>query len=277
MLLQTRAGKVTLITALSLVAAVICFGILRSSGIVDNGVVELGGAFVGFIVTVVVLNRVWGEEGVEAQGKKEGSAFVYEEIIKALDLRRASPHATPQAAPLTDYYRVKRLKTSSTLQMHYATTGEPIEWRGSITHPATAKWREVGISHAGPHGEQLKHDYRVEVELGDLGVGQTTPVINSVVYYNAFKGREREWLETHLEQPTGRLTMIVLAPDDMRVLKAAAGRSLGLSELEPASADPAILQDGSVVYWSIERPTRGARYALSWHWSSRKVDADAVL
>ncbi|WP_369253490.1 hypothetical protein [Geodermatophilus amargosae] len=267
--LQSRPGKVVVITLLSLVAAVVCFGLLSSSGVVDNGVVELGGAFAGFIVTVVTLNRVWGRDDIETEAAKSGQPFLYEEVVKTLDLRRASPHASPQLAHLTDYYRAKRLGTAHTLQMHYATTADGIDWRGSATHPTTARWQEDGVSHTGPDGETLKHDYKVDLDLQDLAVGQCTPVINSIAYRNAFRNLDGEWFETHIEQPTGHLTMIVLAPDDMQVTSAGAGRSIGRGDLEHTAEEPAVIEDGSVIYWSVDSPVLGARYAVSWTWSRR--------
>jgi hypothetical protein len=268
--LQTRPAKVALIWLLSLLAAVVCFGFLRSSGVVDNGVIQLGGAFAGFVVSLFALNRIWGKEpNLEAQAISAGSEFTYEEIVKALDLRHASPNTLNQRAPLTDYYRAKRLGDAQVLQMHYATTSAGIEFRGSATHP-TATWRSLGVvSHTGPNGEILTHEYTLDVDLGELAKGEVTPIISNVVYENAFKNSEKEWLETHLEHPTGRLTMIVLAPDDMKIIDATGAKSVARGPTDSTLTQPTVIQDGSVVYWSIESPLLGARYALSWMWLSR--------
>lgn len=274
---RTRAGKVVVIWLLSLLAAVVCFGFLHSSGVVDNGVVQLGGAFAGFLVTVVTLNRVWGADPLQAEAERTGSDFTYEEVLKALDLRRASPSSAEQLAPLTDYYRVRRLGAVRELHMHYATTADGISWQGSSTHPTSATWRPVSVSHVGPNREQLRHEYEVDLSLGDLAQGQCTPVITNVVYRNAFRRSDGEWFETHLEQPTGRLTMIVLAPDDMRVTAATAGRSVGLGQLQPSPEEPAVLQHGSVVYWSVDDPVLGARYALRWTWVTRAAAVEPPI
>src|SRR5688500_56304 len=72
--LQSRPGKATLICLLRL-PAVGCFGLLESSGVVDNGAVQLGGAFAGFNVTLYVLNRTWGhEDDLEQRAISAGSA-----------------------------------------------------------------------------------------------------------------------------------------------------------------------------------------------------------
>lgn len=272
--IHTRAGRVVVIWLLSLLAAVVCFGFLHSSGVVDNGVVQVGGAFAGFLVTVLTLDRVWGPDALQAEAQRAGSDFTYEEVLKALDLRRASPTADEQLAPLTDYYRVRRLGAARELHLHYATTADGITWQGSATHPTSATWRPVSVSHVGPDRQQLRHEYEVDLSLGDLAPGQVTPVITNVVYRNAFRRSDGEWFETHLEQPTGRLTMIMLAPDDMRVTAATAGLSVGLGQLRTTPEEPAVLQDGSVVYWATDDPVLGARYALRWTWVPRAATGE---
>jgi hypothetical protein len=267
--LQTRPAKTALICLLSLLAAVVCFGFLRSSGVVKNGVVELGGAFAGFFVSLFALNKIWGkDDSLESEAAKAGSSFTYEEVVKALDLRQASPYTAKQGAPLTDYYRAKRLGNEHMLRMHYATTSDGVDFRGSTTHPG-ALWNEVGVSHIGPEGEVLKREYTLDINLGELAKGETTPIINNLVYWNAFKHIDKEWFETHMEHPTGHLTMIVLTPDDMRVTDASGERSIGRDPVEPTSNEPTVIEDGSVIYWSIESPLVGARYALGWTWTKR--------
>jgi hypothetical protein len=267
--LQTRPAKTTLIWLLSLLAAVVCFGFLRSSGVVDNGVVQLGGAFAGFVVSLFALNKIWGkEDSLEVQAVRAGSEFTYEEVVKALDLRRASPTSALQKASLTDYYRVRRLGNAEILHMHYSTTSDGIEFKGSATHPS-AKWKPGVDVHGGPDGELLKRAYDLDIDLGELAKGETIPVINNLVYQNAFKHLDREWFETHVEHPTGHLSMIMLCADDMRITDASGGRSIGRDPVDPTPVQPTVIQDGSVIYWSIEGPLVGARYALSWTWSRR--------
>jgi hypothetical protein len=90
---------------------------------------------------------------------------------------------------LTDYYRTKRLGGAQVLQMHYATTSAGIQFRGSATHP-TAIWRPLGVvSHTGPNGEVLTHEYTLDVNLAELAKGEVTPIISNVVYEKAFELR----------------------------------------------------------------------------------------
>ena len=90
--------KILFMTALSLIVAVILFGAMDSSGVVDSGGVKLGGAFAGFIVTLAWLNRIWGPDDLMQQAGKAGTQIVYEEVLKTLDLRRAPPSADEQRA-----------------------------------------------------------------------------------------------------------------------------------------------------------------------------------
>lgn len=266
--IQSKPGKVLLIWLLALMAAVVCFGILESSGVIDNGVVQLGGAFAGFIATLYVLNRVWGEDDLEARATSVGSPFLYEEVVKALDLRDAPPDAPEQVVSLTDYYRVKKLGHKSELTMHYATTSE-MRWQGSSTHPA-ARWDErPQVSHTGIDGQVLRKEYSVTVHLGELARGEATPVINNVTYLNAFKDVESEWLETHMEKPTGRLTMLILAPSGWEFVSANGQRRIERDEPENSEQQPAIISEGSVVYWSVHEPQQSVRYGLNWTWRRR--------
>ncbi|MDT0187845.1 hypothetical protein Q9S36_47435 [Microbacterium sp. ARD31] len=266
--MQTKPGKVLLIWVLALLAAVVCFGLLESSGVIDNGVVQLGGAFAGFIATLYVLNRVWGEDDLEARATSIGSPFLYDEVVKALDLRNGPPDAPDQLVPLTDYYRVKKLGQKSELTMHYATTSE-MSWHGSSTHPA-AKWEErPQVSHTGIDGQVLRNEYLVTVNLGELARGEATPVINNVTYLNAFKGVDSEWLETHMEKPTGRLTMLILAPSDWEFVSATGHKRIERDDPELSDQQPAVISDGSVVYWSVHEPQQSVRYGLRWTWRRR--------
>jgi hypothetical protein len=49
--IRAEQRKVVIITALSLLVAVVCFDVLQSTGTFSNGALGLTGAFVGFIVT----------------------------------------------------------------------------------------------------------------------------------------------------------------------------------------------------------------------------------
>lgn len=268
--LQSKPAKTAIIAILSLIAAVVCFGLLRSSGVVNNGYVELGGAFVGFVVSVVLLNRVWGkEETTEDEAGRVGADFLFEEVVKILDLRKARLQDETQLAPLTDYYRVRRLGTASTVESQYGAT-TAVSFVESPTHPS-AKWRWKKPDHPGPRGEELKEQFTLTVDLEELGKGEVTPIVHNLMYTNAFKSPDGEWLETHLEYPTRHLTMVVLAPDGMRITGATGGQSLARGRVNPTPEQPTIIQDRSVIYWSIEGPVVSTRYALSWEWAERAV------
>jgi hypothetical protein len=140
-----------------------------------------------------------------------------------------------------------------------------------VTHPESSAWREVSVTHTGGDGQVLKHEYELEVDLGELARGQVTPVISQLVYRGAFQGREGEWLETHVDHPTGRLGMIVIASDTNRIRSADAQMQLGRARWTTLQAEPAVLQRGTIVYWSIDRPVRGARYQIKWAWAGERI------
>jgi hypothetical protein len=125
----------------------------------------------------------------------------------------------------------------------------------------------VKISHIGPDQQTFKKEYELVTGLGDLALGQETVVLHRLQYRNAFKGKDREWLETHLENPTGRLTMIILMPNDLMATSATGLSSIARSEPRRTPVQPVVLHQGSLVYWAIGGPQLGARYALEWKWS----------
>jgi hypothetical protein len=262
--------KIATLVVSGLLAAIICFGLLESSGAIENAGYKFGGAFAGFLITLVLLNRFWGPDSFEDQVAKSGAEIAFEEIVKVLDLRRAPPGMNAQRVRLCDYRRVAKAKKERDLHLHYATTGDGIAFEGSATHPLTADWRTGQITHHGPDGEQLKRQYDLNIPLADVATGEVVPIAIEVTYVDAFKGAEREWLETHIDEPTHRLIMIVLMPDTMAATKAEIMiRKEGRKE-PPRLPEPRVMLNGSVVYWSIDKPLPETRYALSWHWIARQ-------
>lgn len=59
--LSLQERKVIIIGLLSLLVAAVTYGVLSSSGAFKNQVWNLGGAIVGFLASVVALNRVYGK------------------------------------------------------------------------------------------------------------------------------------------------------------------------------------------------------------------------
>jgi len=262
--------KIATLVVSGLLAAIICFGLLESSGDIDNPGYKFGGAFAGFLITLVALNRFWGPDSFEDQVARSGTDIAYEEIVKVLDLRQAPPGVKVQQVRLCDYRRVAKAKRERALRLHYATTGDEIAFEGSATHPLTADWHTGPVTHLGPDGEQLKRQYDLTIPLADVAAGEIVPIAIEVTYVNAFKGAEREWLETHIDEPTHRLIMIVLMPNTMAATKAEILiRKEGRKE-PPRLPDPRVMLDGSLIYWSIDKPLPEARYALSWRWIARR-------
>ena len=72
--LSIQERKVVIIGLLALLVAVVTYGGLSSTGAFQNKVWNLGGAIVGFLAVVVVLNRVYGRGFQALQGYEESSS-----------------------------------------------------------------------------------------------------------------------------------------------------------------------------------------------------------
>jgi hypothetical protein len=266
--MRGQERKIATLVVSGLLVAIICFGLLESSGAVENPGYKFGGAFAGFLITLVLLNRFWGPDSFEDQVARSGAEVAYEEIVKVLDLRQAPPESNPQRVRLCDYRRVVKSKEKD-LHLHYATTGDGIDFEGCATHPIAADWHTGQVTHQGPAGEQLKRQYDLNIPLNDVATGEVAPIAVEVTYVNAFKAAEREWLETHIDELTHRLIMIVLMPNTMAATKAAVTIKKEGRKEAPRLPDPRVMLDGSMVYWSIDKPLPETRYALSWQWIAR--------
>ena len=185
------------------------------------------------------------------------SPLVVKEIAKVLDLTGADPTDNPQRAPLTDYYLVRRTAENARLTLHYATSGHLV-FEGSETHRQFTRWSE-GAPHLGIDGSPFGESYDLEVDLSSVSEGQLIPITMKLTYENAFT-KPMETLETHLEYPTGWLSMFIVMPNAMRCTSAAGFRSIGRGKAEPLGPAPVVMHDGGLVYWSVKEPRHGAAY-----------------
>lgn len=256
--------RVLVLFATGIVAALICFGLLESTASLDGGW-DLGGAFAGFIATILVLNHVWSDEAQSAteMAKDMGAEIVYEEVVKVLDLRMAPPDKSPQVAPLSNFYLVDRTKDDRDFHMHFATTGD-LMWKGSPTHPHI-EWTRDGDEDPTDGGRFPKR-YELRVILDDDPVGQPFPVLAEVAYTDAFHGESGDSLETHVDAATDRLTMIVLMPLGRRATRGDVTFHSEGRDKSPAMPPVRVLQDGALVFWSVSAPPERCRLVLAWSW-----------
>src|SRR5688572_15139513 len=83
MALQIKERKIIIISVLSLVVAIVTFGLLGSTGTFKNSAYDLGGAIVGFMVTAYLLNRFYGTDpGEIPKHELKGQPFASEETVK---------------------------------------------------------------------------------------------------------------------------------------------------------------------------------------------------
>ncbi len=269
MWLDERGRRAVTISVISLVAAVVCFGLLGATGTFDNGAVTLGGSFVGFVVCMFVLNRIWRTGGLEERARRTDSPIVIQEVLKFLDLRDSPPDRPGAFGKLSDYYFVKRTTNFSQLRFHYASTGN-IEFIGSPTHPQSAKAARVQVAHTGANQENFKEELQLDIDLSNVAQGESVPVLSQITYSNAFTGADGDSLETHVDYVTGRLTMVLLMPADAYCTSAIGTLQIGRGEFAPVNdGSPVIMENGAVIYWSVGEPKHGARYAIQWKWSRR--------
>jgi hypothetical protein len=136
---------VLIIGGVSLVTAVVCFGILKSTGSFDNSYYSVGGAFVGFLLSTVTLKRIYidAERSLVSPAQRKSASFIFEEVVKVADFRSTGSPADKdrhsQLVTITDYYRLTKGTGSSILNFHYATTGKQITGI-CVSHPGSYKW-----------------------------------------------------------------------------------------------------------------------------------------
>lgn len=264
----TRA--VLVIGFMSLAAALVCFGLLESTGAFNNDAWSLGGAIAGFLAAVIALDRVYmrAETSLIPASERKKSTYVFEEALKVLDLRAEGPSSNENLAIITDYYQLtKGNQDKPQLVSHYATTGERIEGI-SLSHPNDFEWEETTHSeHELGQDRHLRKEYELKIDLSHLAPGQSEQIINRLTYVSAFEGEEKEWLHTHIDHPTARLAMIVLFPQNRPCKSVKGFTKSGREPLrEYRHPRPVRLERGSIAYWRVEAPEKGAEYQLEWEW-----------
>lgn len=269
---------VVLIGVVSTVVALVCFGLLESTGTFENSAWSLGGAVVGWIAVAITLKRIYLHATPSSMLTAEdvGDApFAYEEVVKVLNLRAPAVSEGFQPVSLTDYYLIRKQGNENALTFHYATWGQRID--GScVSHPQTSHWREIehreGELGDDPHSHG-KHEYELEVAVDSLERGATFRVINSLIYFGAFDRPDREFFHTHVEKPVGQLTLVLLFADDRLATQVQGRKRVGkwetLRDVPPAER-PEVFDGGKVVYWRVNKPPPGSQYQIEWVWRPAK-------
>lgn len=283
---KPKERKIIIICGLSLLVAVVTFGILGSSGTLKNGGYDLGGAIVGFIVTAYAFNRFYGADPSEIpEGELKGAAFLSEETVKVLDMRNQKPMpsenkwTTPtNRVVLIDHYKLKKLTAESIVKFPYATGGYGMDG-ACVSHPRLQKWTDK-TEDAIEAGEDkhLRKQYEIELDLKQVAKGEIMHVHNAVTYINAFEGKEKDWFHTHVNVPTQSLTIILLFPEAQRCRNIKGLEHIGKNKSVEVDKDkdPIIVDDGKLVYWRIPNPRLGAGYKLEWEWQYMAAPAQAV-
>lgn len=276
MMFQIKERKIILISLLSLLVAVVTFGVLGSSGAFKNSVYDLGGAIVGFVITAYLLNRFYGKDpGEIPEHELKGAAFLSAESVKILDMRNQKPAAPENKLTvptnrvvLTDHYRLKKLSEESVIKFPYATTGYGMEGRCLSRRDAVWYDRSNDSVEAG-EDKHLRKQYELELDVEEVAKGEIIDVHNDITYINAFEGKEKEWFHTHVNIPTQSLTIILLFPATQRCDGIKGFEHVGRNKSQVADKSrgkPIVVDDQKMVYWHIPQPRLGASYKLEWEW-----------
>ncbi len=283
-----RSGKTIIIVVLSLLVAVITFGLLGSTGTFKNSVYDLGGAIVGFLATAALLNKIYGSDPSEIpKHELKGRPFASEETVKILDMRnqRPVPQEGAEKAPrnrvvLIDHYKLRKLSDDAEVVFKYATLGYGME--GScVSQYLTQKWVDTtDESTQLGDDKHLKKRYEIRLNVQDVAKEAIIYIHNAVTYISAFDGKEKEWFHSHINFPTKSLTIILLFPEEQRCQGIKGFEEVGKSERrevdDKEKGTPIIVDDGKLVYWRIPNPLFGAEYQLEWEWQNTSASAQAT-
>lgn len=275
-----RSGKTIIISLLSLLVAIITFGVLGSTGTFKNSAYDLGGSIVGFVVTVLLLDRIFrSNPAPEAPAvEHEEGPFCSEDTVQILDLRNqkpipedAAPNSPRNRVTLTELYRLKKVTDQPEITFHYATGGYAMEGK-SLSHPLS-RWVET-TANAAARGrdKHLERQYEIRLNVRELARGELIPVENAVTYLSAFDGKEGEYFHTHVEFPTRSKCLILIFPPGQPCTRVTGKEQIGENESQEVDrrrSVPIIVDDGKVVYWRIDNPQLGVEYQLEWEWQNK--------
>jgi len=284
---QIKERKIIIICLLSLLVAIVTFGVLGSTGAFKNNVYDLGGAIVGFVITAYLLNRFYGRDpGDIPEHELKGAGFLSEETVKILDMRNQKPAPLEHkltiptnCVVLIDHYKLKKLSDEPVIKFPYATSGYGME--GScLTHP-NAEWfdRSNDPTEAG-EDKHLRKQYEIELDVKEVAKGEIIYVHNAITYINAFEEKDKEWFHTHVNIPTKSLTIILLFPPTQHCEKIKGLEQVGRNMskvVDKRSGLPIIVDQGKMVYWRIPQPRLGASYKLEWEWQYTPAASPAAV
>jgi len=277
---EIRERKTIIIAVLSLLVAVITFGVLGSTGTFKNSVYDLGGSIVGFVVTAYLLNKIYGSDPSEIpKHELKGRPFASEETVKILDMRNQKPvpqegaeETSRNRVVLIDHYKLRKLGNEAEVVFKYATLGYGME--GScVSQYLNQKWVKTTADSVNLGDDKhLKKQYEIRLNVQDVAKEAIMYIHNAVTYISAFDGREKEWFHSHINFPTKSLTIILLFPEGQRCQGIKGFEEVGKNgrrEVDDKEKGiPIIVDDGKLVYWRIPNPLFGGEYQLEWEWKN---------
>lgn len=277
---RDRIIKVIVIGGLSLLACIVTFGLLESSGTFKNSTINLGGSIVGFLAAAYLFNKMYGPDPVNLpkdipEHDLGDAEFVSEDSLKLLDLSNQKEIAEDQKqteprnrVAYNEYYKLRKLKEASDIPFKFATTGYGMEGTCE-SHPGFDLVETTDKALSADENRHLVKTYEIQLKVDELAINQAVDVRHALTYISAFDGKETEWFHTHVRIPTESVTVIILFPASKLCKEVKGFGRIGedsSSVAIPKHKGPLRFQNGKLVYWHIASPQLGASYKIQWNW-----------
>ncbi|HKP36054.1 MAG TPA: hypothetical protein VJT71_04290 [Pyrinomonadaceae bacterium] len=281
-----RSGKTIIIAALSLLVALITFGVLGSTGAFKNSVYDLGGSIVGFLATAYLLKRIFEATPPSEKSdtdESEGMSYSSDDTVQILDMRNQrpvrktnEPNPTKNRVVLTEHYRLRKHAEVSEIVFTYSTNGEGME--GACVSPGfEQELRETTMDpRAADERKHLEKDYEIRLDVQSVPLGQPINLHIVVTYIGAFDGPDNDWFHTHVNFTTRSKILILLFPPGQPCLRVKAREKIGSEperDVDPKKGLPLVLSDRRIVYWRVDSPQPGQKYKLNWFWNNTDTSA----
>jgi hypothetical protein len=159
---------------------------------------------------------------------------------------------------------VRQRITDAPYQIKSGTNGLRIEQIVSPTHPSMTT-EEI---RAEMFPLTTKHSYTSSIPADRFPIGEPVTVKTNSVFVNAFTGDQKEWAGVSTDIGTDVITMIVLFPKEKPCKEVTAMQKPMGTNPSPynGTTRPVLQGDGSMVTWTINKPSKGTGYFIAFKW-----------
>ncbi len=159
---------------------------------------------------------------------------------------------------------VRQRLTNKPYQIKSGTNGLRVEQIVSPTHPSMTT-QEI---FADMFPLTTKHSYTSTIPADRFPIGEPVTVQTNSVFVNAFTGEDKEWVGVSPDIDTAVITIVVLFPTE-KPCKEVIGmeKPMGTNPTQyPGTTKPVLQEDGSLVTWTINKPSKGTGYFIAFKW-----------